>query len=198
MKLDTAARAVLVALAGLAIPCQAATQGYPAKPIRLISPYPAGGPNDTIARIIAPKIAEQLGQQVIVDNRGGAAGALGADLTAKAPRDGYTLLLGQAGNLAINVSLSKLPYDPAADFAPISLVGKGCECDGRASVRNRALREAVGIRRHGETRRAQLLVRRQRRHGTPEHRALHAHCRNQHGAHSIQGRCRGFEQRHER
>jgi tripartite-type tricarboxylate transporter receptor subunit TctC len=89
----------------------------------LVSPYPPGGANDILARIIGQKLGEDLGQQIVVENRGGATGNIGAELVAKAPPDGYTLLMGQASNLSINISLmGKLPFDPIKDFAPITLV----------------------------------------------------------------------------
>jgi tripartite-type tricarboxylate transporter receptor subunit TctC len=98
-------------------------QSYPAKPIRLIVPYPPGGGTDIFARILGAKLGDALGQQVVIDNRAGAAGVLGADTAAKAAPDGYTLVVGQASNLAINQHLmSKLPYDPVKDFTPITLI----------------------------------------------------------------------------
>jgi tripartite-type tricarboxylate transporter receptor subunit TctC len=97
-------------------------QPYPAKPIRLIVPYPPGGGTDIVGRIVAQKLSESLGQQVVVDNRGGATGSIGAELASKSPPDGYTILMGNIAPNAINVSLQpKLPYDPVADFAPVSL-----------------------------------------------------------------------------
>lgn len=104
-----------------------ATSGpYPTKPIRLVVPYAAGGASDVLARIIGPKLGEALGQQIVVDNRGGGGGVLGSDLVAKAPPDGYTLVLANVATHAINTSLySKMPYDPAKDFAPITLVATG-------------------------------------------------------------------------
>jgi tripartite-type tricarboxylate transporter receptor subunit TctC len=96
--------------------------GYPTKPIRLIVPLTAGGPTDLLARIIAVPLADALGQQVIVDNRPGAGGNIGADITAKSPPDGYTLFMGTSGPLSINSTLyPKLPFDPIRDFAPIIL-----------------------------------------------------------------------------
>jgi tripartite-type tricarboxylate transporter receptor subunit TctC len=96
--------------------------GYPTKPVRLIVPLTAGGPTDLLARIIAIPLAESLGQQVIVDNRPGAGGNIGADIAAKSPPDGYTLFMGTSGPLAINSSLyPKLPFDPIRDFAPVIL-----------------------------------------------------------------------------
>jgi len=109
---------VLVALASTAD-----AQSWPSKPIRIISPYPPAGANDLLARIIAPKLSEQLGQPVVVENRAGATGNIGAELVAKAPADGYTLLMGQAGNLTINISLmAKIPFDPVRDFSPVTMV----------------------------------------------------------------------------
>ncbi len=94
-------------------------QSYPSKPIRLIVPFPAGGPTDVTARIISPKISEALGQNVIVENRGGASSIIGSDLVAKSPPDGYTLLNCTVTN-TINVSLiPKIPYDMVRDFDPV-------------------------------------------------------------------------------
>jgi len=104
---------------------EARADNYPSKSIRLIVPYPPGGGSDTFARVIAPKLSNSLGQQFIVDNRPGAATILGAEFVAKAPADGYTLLLGDNSTYAVNSSLyKKLPYSPMVDFAPISLTAK--------------------------------------------------------------------------
>lgn len=98
-------------------------QSYPAKPVRFIVPFAPGGGNDVMARLISGKLSENLGQQVIVDNRAGAGGSIGSELAAKAPPDGYTILMGHIGTLALNRSLyARLPYDPVKDFAPVSLV----------------------------------------------------------------------------
>ena len=99
----------------------AAAQSWPAKPIRLISPFAPGGGTDITCRSIAPKLSAALGQQVVVDNRGGAGGMVGVELAAKAPPDGYTLVLGTIGPIAINVSLyEKMTYDPAKDLIPVT------------------------------------------------------------------------------
>ena len=101
----------------------AQAQSYPAKPIHLIVPFPPGGGNDTVARAIAQQIGPDLGQPVVVDNRPGAGGSVGAELAAKAPPDGYTLFLAGVGSHAVNPNLhARLPYDPVRDFAPITLV----------------------------------------------------------------------------
>src|SRR5207248_3216491 len=101
----------------------ASAQGYPTRPIRLVVPFPAGGTTDILAREVAQKLTEGLGQAVVVDNRPGAAGNIGSDLVAKSAPDGYTLLMGTVGTHAINPSLySKMPYDHVKDFAPVVLV----------------------------------------------------------------------------
>ena len=101
----------------------ACAQSYPVKPVRLIVPYPPGGGTDIFARILGSRLAETFGQQVVIEQRPGAGGVIGAEAAAKAAPDGYTLLIGQASNLAINVSLMrKLPYEPLRDFAPITLI----------------------------------------------------------------------------
>ena len=118
-------RTILRALcfAALAVAAPALAQTYPSKPIRMILPFPPGGPNDIYGRLIAHKLTEALGRQVVIDNRGGASGIIGAEIVARAAPDGYTLLFGGAGSLSINPSLyRKLPYDALRDFAPVSLI----------------------------------------------------------------------------
>src|SRR3954470_3054327 len=101
---------------------QAPAQTYPEKPVRLIVPFSAGSAVDTLARIPGQKLSELWGQQVLVDNRVGANGTIGTEAAAKAPADGYTLLLANDAGLATSPALyPKLPYDPLRDFAPISL-----------------------------------------------------------------------------
>ncbi len=96
---------------------------YPTKPIHLIVPFPPGGGNDTVARAIALQISPELGQPVVIDNRPGAGGSVGAELAAKAPPDGYTLFLAGVGSHVVNPNLhAKLPYDPVKDFAPVTLI----------------------------------------------------------------------------
>ena len=107
--------------AGICLGAQA--QSYPNKPIKLIVPFATGGGNDTVARSIAQQLSITLGQPVIVDNKAGAGGIIGADMAAKAPADGYTLFLGGVGSLAVNPQvMQKIPYDPFKDFAPIILL----------------------------------------------------------------------------
>jgi tripartite-type tricarboxylate transporter receptor subunit TctC len=112
--------AVLLALVGA--PAFAA-EPYPSKPIRLIIPFPPGGATDALGRNVIQRLAEPLKQPIIADNRAGASGIPGLELAAKAPPDGYTIVIGQAGNLAINLALmGKLPYDPVNAFTPITLI----------------------------------------------------------------------------
>src|SRR5687767_9650029 len=113
----------LIALGLVFIAFAASAQNYPTRPIRLIVPYPPGGNVDITARLIGPPLGEALGQSVVVDNRSGAGGNLGANLVARATPDGYTLLMGSSGPLSINVIVFKdIPYDSAKDFAPVSTV----------------------------------------------------------------------------
>ena len=106
----------------LTVPYAAAQTAYPAKAIRIISPFPPGGSVDTIARLIAFELAKPLGQQLVVDNRSGASGNIGMELAKNAPPDGYTLVTNTLPLVTNQFLYSKVPYDPIADFAPISLV----------------------------------------------------------------------------
>jgi len=117
-----AAAAVLLSIACAAEPARA--QGdYPNKPIRFIVPFPPGGGTDIVSRLVAGKMTETLGWRIVIDNRAGAGGSVGMEVAANSAPDGYTLVMGQTSNLAINPSLyAKLPYAPLKDFAPVSLV----------------------------------------------------------------------------
>ena len=117
-------KSLLALGAALAVltPCAAAADVYPSRPIRFVVAFPPGGGTDIIARSIAQKLSERLAQQVVVDNRPGAGGNIGTDVVAKSAPDGYTLLMGSAGPLAINASLFKtMPFDPIRDLAPVTL-----------------------------------------------------------------------------
>lgn len=118
-----AALAVAASILALAALPAAAQGTWPAKPVRIVVPFAAGGTTDILARAIAPELSKAFGQQFIVDNRAGAGGNLGAEIVAHSPPDGYTLLMGTVGTHGINRALyDKLPYDPIKDFAPITLV----------------------------------------------------------------------------
>src|SRR5258705_2145769 len=114
---------VIAACTALHAVVAVAADTYPAKPIRLIVPFPPGGPADALARMVGDRLSASLGQSVIVDNRPGAAGNIGMELAAKAAPDGYTLVLAPAGNLTVNPSLYRsVPYDVARDFAPVTVI----------------------------------------------------------------------------
>jgi len=116
-------RRMLLALAAATLSTGALAQAWPSKPIRVIVPFPPGGGTDLIARAVTQKVAVATNWTFVVENKPGAGGNLGVDATAKSPADGYTLVMGQTSNLAINPSLyAKLPYDPQKDLAPIVLV----------------------------------------------------------------------------
>ncbi len=120
--LHRAVAAVVLSLAAFA----AAAQEYPTKPIKLIVPFPPAGGTDIMSRVVAQKLTDMNKWTVVVDNRPGAGGNIGVDAAAKSPADGYTLVMGQTSNLAINATLYKdLPYDPMKDLVPVALVGEG-------------------------------------------------------------------------
>jgi tripartite-type tricarboxylate transporter receptor subunit TctC len=114
--------ALVTGLSVLLWPGLAAAQDFPNKPIRLIVPFPAGGPNDIIARVVGQRMTELIKQPVLIDNRGGQAGVLGTDAVAKANPDGYTIGIVSASALAISPTMEKVAYDVARDFAPVTLV----------------------------------------------------------------------------
>ena len=107
---------------GLLSSAGAAAQTYPAKPIRIISPFPPGGSVDSVARIVAHELAKPMGQQIVVDNRSGASGNIGTEVAKNAPADGYTLLLNTLPLVTNQFLFSRMPYDPIIDFAPVSLI----------------------------------------------------------------------------
>ena len=117
------ARLILIAVVAFAAALPAAAQSYPQRPVRFVVPYAPGGSTDTLARSMGSRLSELLGQQVVVDNRPGANGDIGMAIVARAPADGYSIVLGYIANLAIGPSLyEKMPYDPVKDFAPITQV----------------------------------------------------------------------------
>jgi tripartite-type tricarboxylate transporter receptor subunit TctC len=114
--------AIATGLSMLLLPALAAVQDFPTKPIRLIVPFPAGGPNDIIARVIGQRMSELTRQPVLIDNRGGQAGVLGTDAVAKANPDGYTIGIVSASALVISPTMEQVPYEVGRDFAPVTLV----------------------------------------------------------------------------
>jgi tripartite-type tricarboxylate transporter receptor subunit TctC len=118
-------RSLVLAFAAFALPWGAsAQQAWPSRPLHVVVPFTAGGSTDVVARIVADKLGQRLGQPVIVDNKAGAGGAIGSDFVAKAPADGYTLLVGTSSTMAIAPHVyTKLPYNPQRDLTPITLLG---------------------------------------------------------------------------
>jgi len=127
MRISTSVLLAAVLAAAASTPAQPVlAQAYPSKPVRLVIPYPPGGGTDTIMRPFAQVLTERLGQQVVVDNRGGGGGAIGMEIAARSAPDGYTIVAALTAQLAVNPSLYKnLPYDPVKDFAPITLFADG-------------------------------------------------------------------------
>jgi tripartite-type tricarboxylate transporter receptor subunit TctC len=117
-----ALRSLVVGLSLLLAPFVARAQDFPSKPIRLIVPFPPGGPNDIIARVVGQRMSEILKQQLVIDNRGGQGGVLGTDMVAKAATDGYTIGIVSASSLVISPTMDKVGYDVAKNFAPVTLV----------------------------------------------------------------------------
>lgn len=127
----------------------AGAQAFPSKPLRIVVPFAAGGPTDITARIIGPRLTELLGQPIVIDNRAGATGIIGAEMVAKAPADGYTLLFGTASVVAINmVTFSKLPFDTLRDFLPLTpVMTTSTVLVVHPSVPAKTLKELVAIAR---------------------------------------------------
>jgi len=120
----TLTRRVLAAGLALMVTCAPAMAQYPDKPVKLVVPFPPGGPTDVFARVLSAALGEQLGQQVVIENKGGAGGTVGTEQVAKSKPDGYTLLFGTAATHGINVSLyAQLPYEPLKDFELVALAG---------------------------------------------------------------------------
>jgi tripartite-type tricarboxylate transporter receptor subunit TctC len=117
-------RRLLAALAFLAAVPLAHAQAWPTKPVKIIVPFPAGGPTDVLTRVLGEKLSQALGQPVVVENRPGAGGSIGADLAAKSPPDGYTLVMATGSTHSVGPYLNpRLPYDPVKDFTPVIYVG---------------------------------------------------------------------------
>ena len=136
-------RGLLAGTAALGIAGRASAQAWPARPIKLVAPFAPGGGSDFTSRLVAEKLSARLGQTMLVDNKPGAGGNLGADLVAKSPADGYTLLMGTVGTQAINAALyPKMPFDPLKDLAPITMMA-GVP---NVLVMNPAKAQAAGIK----------------------------------------------------
>ena len=133
MKVAIAAAALLGAAAW---PCAAQAQDYPNRPIRMVVPWPPGGVTDVIARGLAQHMSDSMGQPIVADNRPGAAGTVGVGIVAKAPPDGYTIMMSDVPSHAISATLySRLAYDPVKDIEPIALPSRSPRSDGMPSAR---------------------------------------------------------------
>ena len=117
--MNTLLGALLAVLAGM-LPLAAAAQNYPVKTVRVVIPWPPGGSNDIVGRLVMQKMSENLGQQFIIDNRGGASGIVGSDLVAKSPADGYTIMIHSATHVSNPHLYGKIPYDTMKDFAAVA------------------------------------------------------------------------------
>ena len=137
----------------LAVPAALAQADYPNKPIRVIVTFPPGGSTDAVVRMLAPRLSEKLGQQVVVENRPGAGGNIGLSLVAKAPPDGYTIGLGAAGALSANVSLyAQMPFDPVRDLSPVTMLAAiPFVIVGHPSLVPRTQRELIALARSPST-----------------------------------------------
>src|SRR5690349_9183665 len=113
---------ILLCIAAVAV-FAANAQSWPSRPVKIVVPFPAGGPTDVMTRALADKLASALGQPVVIDNKPGAGGTIGSDLVAKAPPDGYTLLMATGSTHSVGPYLAKVPYDPQKDFTPVIYVG---------------------------------------------------------------------------
>src|SRR5215470_13212775 len=116
-------RTIGIALIALGLAGAASAQSYPTRPIKVIVPYPPGDAADILSRLIGPKVSERLGQQMVVENRPGASGQIGMEVLKNSPADGYTIGVGQGGNLVVAPhTYRKIPYDPLKDFVPIAVL----------------------------------------------------------------------------
>ena len=132
--------------AGLMAGFHAYGQAYPTKPVRVIVPFPPGGTNDIVARLVARDLSEILGQQFVIDNRGGASGVIGAEAVAKSPPDGYTMMVHSTSHLTNAFSYKKLPYDTFRDFEPVTLLAsQPCVLVVHPSLPTRTVKDFVAL-----------------------------------------------------
>ncbi len=186
-------------LSALALTPAALAQPYPNRAIRLVVPFPPGGTTDILARDVAKQLTETLGQSVVVDNRPGAGGNIGADLVAKSAPDGYTLLMGTVGTHAINPSLyTKMPYDHLKDFAPVVLVaGVPNVLVVNPSLPVNSVADLIKLAK-AKPGNDQFRIERQRHVDPPVRRAVQDHGRRRHDARAVQRqfpRAHRFDQR---
>ena len=188
--------ASLCATLAASLPCLPAQAQYPNKPIRIVVPFAAGGTSDILARAIGPHLTAAWSQPVIVENRTGANGNVGADFVAKSAPDGYTLLLSDVGALAINPSVyANMPFDPAKDFSPVVMVSYSPHVLAvHPSVPVSNVRELIALRQ-GEPGQAQLRQLGHRRRAAPRRRRVRRAHRRAVDLHPLQGRLGGGHRR---
>ena len=186
MRKVTAASVLLLCCAAAAT-LPLAAQAYPSRPIRFISPYPPGGGNDTLSRILADKLGEGLGQRVIVDNRPGANTIVGTEITAKSPPDGHTVILLPTSFVTNPSFYRKLPYDTVRDFAPVALIALSPQILVAHPSMPASHRQGVPRARQGEARPFQLLQRGARFGRSSGGPALHHDDRHRPRARRVQG-----------
>jgi tripartite-type tricarboxylate transporter receptor subunit TctC len=187
----------LLALAATTLTTSALAQAWPSKPIRVLVPFPPGGGTDIVAREVTQRVTNNTRWTFVIDNKPGAGGNLGVDQAAKSPPDGYTIVLGQTSNLAINPTLySKLPYDPVKDLVPIGLVASAplvSSCPAQSPYKT--LADLVAAAK-AEARRGQLRVAGQRHGRAPHWREVPEDRRCPLHARAVQGREPGPHRRH--
>ena len=176
------------AAACCALPALAAAQEFPTKPIKLIVPFPPGGPNDIIARVVGQRMSELIKQPVVIDNRGGQGGVLGTDAVAKAAPDGYTIGIVSASALVINPSMEKVAYDVAEGFRAGHAGGDRAGNAGGREQRARQEHGRAGRARQGAARQAQFRLRRRRRPAASCRRIVQAHRQDRHRARALSRR----------
>ena len=179
---------LVTGLSLLLLPAAAAAQNFPDHPIRLIVPFPAGGPNDIIARVIGQRMSELLKQPIVIDNRGGQGGVLGTDVVAKAKPDGYTIAISSAGALAISPSMEKVAYDTAEGSAGRHAGGDGAGNAGGRHQRPRQQHERADRAGQGAARETQFRVRRSGQPAASGRRIAQADRENRHRARAL-SRC---------
>jgi hypothetical protein len=174
-------------LFALAMSGLAAAQSWPSRPVRMIVPFPAGGPTDVLTRALAEKLSAALGQAVVVDNKPGAGGTIGSDFVAKSAPDGYTLLMATGSTHSVGPYLSKVPYDPQKDFTPIIYVGKATNILLVSPTLGVSNVPRADRAREEEPGPAQLLDQRHRQRGASHQRDVRRDGRHQDRARALQG-----------
>ena len=183
---------LIAAFCGLLFVALAAqAQPFPSKAVRLVVPFPAGGSTDIISRTLGQKLSEMWGQPVVIDNRPGGSTIIGTDVVAKSAPNGYTLLVTTTPFTIVPSLIDKLPYDPAKDFEPITLINTTPLVAGRQPERAGEIDPGTDRARQGQARCAQFRLRGRRRLQPPRGRTVQRHGRREDGPHPLQRQCAG-------